>query len=70
MEPCKFRDEFQHIDTVEAVEKIITVPVPKPDQKAAYVAQRFRAALQSQSPHLAQVLIIIAEKDFAGIVRI
>jgi hypothetical protein len=69
MVSCKFRDEFQNINTVETIEEIITVPVPEPGEKATYIAQRFGAARQSQPPHIAQMLIIIAENRFARIVR-
>jgi hypothetical protein len=30
MGSCKFRDEFQNINTVEAIEEIIAMPAPKP----------------------------------------
>jgi hypothetical protein len=38
MQSCKFRDEFQNINTVEAIEEIITVPDPKPSEKSTQIA--------------------------------
>ena len=69
MASCKFRDEFQNIDTVEAIEEFITVPIPKPDEKTTVIAQIRRAARQSQPPLIAQVLVMITENAFARIVQ-
>ncbi len=50
---CKLRDEFQNIDTVEAIDELVAVPILKPDEKSMCVAQRFHAACQSQTTHIA-----------------
>jgi hypothetical protein len=69
MAPCEFRDELQNIDTVEAIEEFIAMPIPKPDEKTPIIAQIRRAARQSEPPLIAQMLIMITEKAFARIVQ-
>src|SRR6266581_8707952 len=69
VESRKLRDEFQNIDTVEAIDELVAVPISKPVEKTTCITQRFRSARQNQPTHIAQMLVVIAKNGFAGIVQ-